>query len=250
MSTRLVHCGNEPSQEFGGVSVPLDFSTTYAQPAPGQPVVFDYSRCGNPTRLALERQLACMEKTKFAFACSSGMAAHVTMTNLCQQGDHIMCIDDVYGGTQRYLRMILGPNTGIQVDFSDFSDIKKFKSMLTPKTKLVWLETPTNPTLKIFDIAAISKAIKESGSKALFVVDNTFASPVNSNPTTLGADVTMNSMTKYIGGHSDVLGGSLHLNDRELYDHIFFVLKSMGTGLPPFDSWLVLRSAKTLQLRV
>ena len=161
-----------------------------------------------------------------------------------------MCIDDVYGGTQRYLRMILGPNTGIQVDFSDFSDIKKFKSMLTPKTKLVWLETPTNPTLKIFDIAAISKAIKESGSKALFVVDNTFASPVNSNPTTLGADVTMNSMTKYIGGHSDVLGGSLHLNDRELYDRIFFVLKSMGTGLPPFDSWLVLRSAKTLQLRV
>ena len=122
--------------------------------------------------------------------------------------------------------------------------------MLTPKTKLVWLETPTNPTLKIFDVAAISKAIKESGSKALFVVDNTFASPVNSNPTTLGADVTMNSLTKYIGGHSDVLGGSLHLNSRELYDRIFFVLKSMGTGLPPFDSWLLLRSAKTLQLRV
>ena len=122
--------------------------------------------------------------------------------------------------------------------------------MLTPKTMLVWLETPTNPTLKIFDVAAISKAIKESGSKALFVVDNTFASPVNSNPTTLGADVTMNSMTKYIGGHSDVLGGSLHLNSRELYDRIFFVLKSMGTGLPPFDSWLLLRSAKTLQIRV
>ena len=161
-----------------------------------------------------------------------------------------MCVDDVYGGTQRYLRMILGPNTGIKVDFSDFSDIKKFKSMLIPQTKLVWLETPTNPTLKVFDIAAISKAIKESGSKALFVVDNTFSSPVNSNPTTLGADVTMNSMTKYIGGHSDLLGGSIHLNDRALYDRIFFVLKSMGTGLPPFDSWLALRSAKTLELRV
>ena len=161
-----------------------------------------------------------------------------------------MCVDDVYGGTQRYLRMILGPNTGIKVDFSDFSDIKKFKSMLSPKTKLVWLETPTNPTLKVFDIAAISKAIKESGSKALFVCDNTFSSPVNSNPTTLGADVTMNSMTKYIGGHSDLLGGSIHLNDRALYDRIFFVLKSMGTGLPPFDSWLALRSAKTLELRV
>lgn len=161
-----------------------------------------------------------------------------------------MCVDDVYGGTQRYLRMILGPNTGIQVDFSDFSDINKFKKMLTPQTKLVWLETPTNPTLKIFDIAAISKAIKQSGSKAMFVVDNTFASPINSNPSLHGADVVVNSMTKYIGGHSDLLGGSIHLNDRKLYDRIFFVLKSMGTGLCPFDSWLALRSAKTLELRV
>ena len=138
-----------------------------------------------------------------------------------------MCVDDVYGGTQRYLRMILGPNTGIQVDFSDFTDIKKFKSMITAKTKLVWLETPTNPTLKIFDIAAIRKAIDQTGFKPLLVVDNTFTSPVNCNPTTLGADVTMNSMTKYIGGHSDLLGGCLCLNDRDLYDRIFFVLKSM-----------------------
>ena len=160
ISTRLVHVGSEPGQEMRGVSAGLDFSTTYAQPAPGQPVVFDYTRCGNPTRLLLERQLASMEQTKFAFACGSGMAAHVTLANLCQAGDHIMCVDDVYGGTQRYLRMILGPNTGIKVDFSDFSDINKFKKMLTPQTKLVWLETPTNPTLKVFDIAAISKAIK------------------------------------------------------------------------------------------
>ena len=160
-----------------------------------------------------------------------------------------MCVDDVYGGTQRYLRMILGPNTGIQVDFSDFTDIKKFKSMITAKTKLVWLESPTNPTLKIFDIAAIRKAIDSTGFKPILVVDNTFCSPVNCNPTTLGADVTMNSMTKYIGGHSDLLGGCLCLNDRDLYDRIFFVLKSMGTGLPPFDAWLALRSAKTLELR-
>jgi cystathionine gamma-lyase len=248
LGTRLVHAGSEPGKEFGGVSTTLDFSTTFAQPAPGTPVVFDYARCGNPTRLALERSLASMECAKYAFACSSGMAAHITITNLCQRGDHILCVDDVYGGTQRYLRTILGPNAEIEVSFEDFSDIKHFKKCLKPNTKVVWLETPTNPTLKCFDIAKIADALKGTG--ILLCVDNTFSTPVNTNPLLLGADVVTHSLTKYIGGHSDIIAGCICLNDRELYDKLFFILKSMGTGLCAFDSWLVLRSAKTLEVRV
>jgi cystathionine gamma-lyase len=248
LGTRLVHAGSEPGKEFGGVSTTLDFSTTFAQPAPGTPVVFDYARCGNPTRLALERSLASMECAKYAFACSSGMAAHITITNLCKRGDHILCVDDVYGGTQRYLRTILGPNAEIEVSFEDFSDIKHFKKCLKPNTKVVWLETPTNPTLKCFDIAKIADALKGTG--ILLCVDNTFSTPVNTNPLLLGADVVTHSLTKYIGGHSDIIAGCICLNDRELYDKLFFILKSMGTGLCAFDSWLVLRSAKTLEVRV
>ena len=152
LSTRAIHVGSEPSQEFGGVSVPLDFSSTFAQPAPGEPVVFDYARCGNPTSLALERQLASLEQANFAFACSSGMAAHITLMNLCQPGDHILCVDDVYGGTQRYLRRILGPNSTIEVTFEDFGGESTFRKLIRPNTRIVWLETPTNPTLKVFDI--------------------------------------------------------------------------------------------------
>lgn len=248
LGTRLVHAGSEPGKEFGGVSTTLDFSTTFAQPAPGTPVVFDYARCGNPTRLALERSLASMECAKYAFACGSGMAAHITITNLCQRGDHILCVDDVYGGTQRYLRTILGPNAEIEVSFEDFSDIKHFKKCLKPNTKVVWLESPTNPTLKCFDIAKIADALKGTG--ILLCVDNTFSTPVNTNPLLLGADVVTHSLTKYIGGHSDIIAGCICLNDRELYDKLFFILKSMGTGLCAFDSWLVLRSAKTLEVRV
>ena len=248
VATRIIHCGSEPSQEFGGVSPALDFSSTFAQPAPGEPVVFDYARCGNPTRLALERQLASLEHANFAFATSSGMAAHVTLMNLCQQGDHILCVDDVYGGTQRYLRKVLGPNANIDITFEDFSDINKFKKMLRPNTKMVWLETPTNPTLKVFDIRAIATACKSHG--ALFIVDNTFMTPINQNPLLLGADVVTHSLTKYIGGHSDMIAGCICINDRELYDKLYFVLKTMGTGLDSFNSWLAMRSCKTLEVRV
>jgi len=176
-ATKLIHAGSEPGAEFGGVSPLLDFSTTFAQPKPGQPVTFDYARCGNPTRLAFERALAAMEHGKYAFAHTSGMSAHITLLNLLQSGDHVLCVDDVYGGTQRYLRKILAPNTTIKVDFSCFLDIAEFKKKLLPNTKLVWLETPTNPTLKIFDIKAIAEACK--GSNAIFVVDNTFATAIN-----------------------------------------------------------------------
>ena len=176
------------------------------------------------------------------------MAAHVTLMNLCQQGDHILCVDDVYGGTQRYLRKVLGPNANIDISFEDFSDIAKFRKMLRPNTKMVWLETPTNPTLKVFDIQKIAEACKGHG--ALFIVDNTFMTPINQNPLLLGADVVTHSLTKYIGGHSDMIAGCICMNDRELYDKLYFVLKTMGTGLDSFNSWLAMRSCKTLEVRV
>lgn len=176
------------------------------------------------------------------------MAAHVTLMNMLSQGDHVLCVDDVYGGTQRYLRRILGPNANIELSFEDFSDINSFKKQLKSNTKMVWLETPTNPTLKVFDIEKISKACKAHG--ALLIVDNTFMTPVNQNPLLLGADVVTHSLTKYIGGHSDLIAGCICVNDRELYDKLYFVLKTMGTGLDSFNSWLAMRSCKTLEVRV
>lgn len=248
IATRLIHAGNEPSQEFHGVVPPIDMSTTYSQPAPGVPVVFDYARCGNPTRSNLERTLASIEHGKYAFATSSGMAAHVTLMQLLQPGDHVLCVDDVYGGTQRYLRKILTENSHIDMSLACFLDIKAFKKEIRPNTKIVWLETPTNPTLKIYDIRKIADALKGTG--ILLVVDNTFFTPVNQNPLDLGADVVTHSITKYIGGHSDVIAGCMVMNDKDLYDRLFFILKTMGTGLSAFDSWIALRGAKTLEVRV
>jgi len=176
------------------------------------------------------------------------MAAHVTIMNMFQRGDYILCIDDVYGGTQRYLRRILSPNAGVDITLSDFSDIKHFKKQLRPTTRVCWLETPTNPTLKCFNIRAIADALKGTG--VLLVVDNTFQTPINQNPLLLGADIVSHSVTKYIGGHSDVIAGALAFNSKELYDKMNFILKTMGTGLSAFDSWVALRGVKTLAVRV
>ena len=198
--------------------------------------------------MALERNLASLENAKYAFACSSGISAMLSLTNLLEHGDHVLCVDDVYGGTQRYLRKILNERFKIDVTFLDFSDIKVFKENIKKNTKLVWLETPTNPTLKIFDIKAIADVCKEK--KTLLVVDNTFLTPYLQNPLDLGADVVVHSMTKYLGGHSDVVGGCIMLNDKDLYDRLFFNIKSIGTGIAPFEAYLVLRGIKTLALRV
>lgn len=223
-------------------------STTYAQPAPGEPVVFDYARCGNPTRMHLERNLASMENAKYAFACSSGMAAHVTIMNTLKRGDHILCVDDVYGGTQRYLRRILAPNAEVEVSLHDMSSMAGLKKAIKKNTKVCWLETPTNPTLKCFDIRKIADTLKGTG--IILVVDNTFSTPINTNPLDLGADIVTHSITKYIGGHSDVIAGGMAFNNQKLYEPLFFVLKTMGTGLSAFDSWIALRGSKTLEVRV
>ena len=192
--------------------------------------------------------MAALEQTKYAFAMSSGMSATVTVMNILKSGDHVLCIDDVYGGTQRYLKKIIGPNFGLELTMADFSDIKEFKKCLKKNTKVVWLETPTNPTLKVFDIQAIANALKGTG--IIFVVDNTFATPVLQSPALLGADIVMHSATKYIGGHSDVVCGALCLNDLELYKRLDFAMKTIGTGAAPFDCWVALRGTKTLGIRV
>ena len=247
-ATRAIHCGNEPDSKFGGVAPAIDLSTTFAQPYPGKPVCFDYARCGNPTRLALERNLAALENAKYAFALNSGCSALLSIMNLLSSGDHVLCVDDVYGGTQRYLRKILTDRQGVKVDFVDFGDLNLVRKAFKPTTKIVWAETPTNPTLRICDIAAIAKICKEK--KALMVVDNTFFTPYLQNPIDLGADMVVHSITKYIGGHSDVVMGAIMLNDKALYDRLFFTIKSIGSGASPFDCYLALRGSKTLAVRV
>jgi len=190
-----------------------------------------------------------MEKSTYAIAFNSGMCATITLLNTLKRGDHILCVDDVYGGTQRYMRRILGPNTEVEVTFLDFNDYKAFGKAILPNTKIVWLETPTNPTLKCYDIKKLADAVHKNSS-AIFVVDNTFFTPVNQQPMTMGADIVMHSVSKYIGGHSDVIAGALCLNDRKLYDDLMFIMKTMGTGLPAFESWLALRGSKTMEVRV
>lgn len=209
---------------------------------------FDYARCGNPTRLALERNLASLENAKYAFALNSGCSALLSIMNLLASGDHVLCVDDVYGGTQRYMRRILNERQGVKVDFVDFGDLNTVRKNMKPNTKIVWAETPTNPTLKICDIAGIAKICKEK--KALLVVDNTFFTPYLQNPLDLGADMVVHSITKYIGGHSDVVMGAIMLNDKALYDKLFFTSKSIGSGASPFDCYLALRGSKTLAVRV
>jgi len=189
-----------------------------------------------------------MENTKYAFAMASGMSATQTIFSLLKDGDHILCVDDVYGGTQRYLRKCLLPTTNITLDMIDMNSMADVRAAINENTKVVWLETPTNPTLKVFDIEKIGKICHERG--ILFVVDNTFQSPVLTNPIDLGADVVMHSISKYINGHSDVIMGCLCLNDKALYDRLFFNMKTLGTGASAFDCWLALRGSKTLELRV
>ena len=197
--------------------------------------------------MCLQRNLASMEHAKYAFALNSGMSATLSVLSMLKQGDHLLCIDDVYGGTQRYLRKIFRPNYGIEFDMIDFSDLKKVKEAITEKTRMVWIESPTNPTLKCTDITEVAKMCKEKG--ALCIVDNTFMSPALQNPLLMGADVVMHSITKYIGGHSDVVAGALMFNDARLYDELYFNIKSMGTKIAPFDAFIALRGSKTLQLR-
>lgn len=250
-ATRSIHVGNEPNLREGGsgdVIVPIHLSTTFARSDVYKPTAgYEYSRSGNPTRAALEKNLASLENGKFAFAFSSGLSAVTNVILLLQNGDHILSIDDVYGGTRRLFTRVF-KKFGLQFSFVDFKKGDDIKKHLQGNTKMVWIESPTNPLMKIVDLASVCSFIK--GMDILTVVDNTFASPYFQKPLDLGADIVIHSMTKYLGGHSDVVGGSIIVNDKVLADRIGFLQNAVGGILSPFDSYSVLRGIKTLEIRM
>lgn len=246
-TTRAIHAGQAPDPTTGAVTVPIYQTSTFAQ-LPGQEEQrYHYARGGNPTRTALETALATLDNGNHALAFASGLAAATTVLLLFQTGDHILCGDDVYGGTYRLLSKVFTPH-GLAVDFVDTSVVDRVIAAIRPETRLIWLETPTNPLLKLVDIAAIVCEARARG--ILVVVDNTLASPYFQRPLDLGADIVLYSTTKYMGGHSDVVGGALVVNDGALYERLMFLQNAAG-GVPgPFDSWLVLRGLKTLAIRM
>jgi cystathionine beta-lyase/cystathionine gamma-synthase len=243
--TRILH--TLPHDRLtGAVSVPIYQTSTFEQEAPGSNKGFDYSRTNNPTRQAFEELLAELERGTRGIAFSSGLAAVDAVLKLLSSGDEIIAVDDIYGGTYRALHTIYN-RFGITVKHVDTSDPGNVLEAITPKTKLVWLETPTNPTLKVSDIRAIASIAK--AAKALLLVDNTFCSPVAQQPLKLGADIVLHSITKYIAGHSDVIGGGIVVKDEELGQRIRYIQNATGAVLGPQDSWLAIRGVQTLHLR-
>ncbi|HEY8516954.1 MAG TPA: PLP-dependent aspartate aminotransferase family protein [Candidatus Binatia bacterium] len=247
LETLAVHGGLEPDPVHGAVMQPIVLSSTFAQPEPGKPRRFDYSRSGNPTRAALEAQLALLEGGKAAFAFASGCAAATTLLHTLRPGDHVVCGDDVYGGTYRIFATVLGP-LGIEATFTDLSSVDAVERALAPRTRMIWIESPSNPMLKLVDIAAVSELAR--ARRIRVVVDNTFASPVLQRPLALGATVALHSTTKYINGHSDVVGGALVTSDEELIAKLRHLQNAIGAVPSPMDCYLVLRGIKTLPLRM
>ncbi|MCA9163614.1 MAG: PLP-dependent transferase [Planctomycetales bacterium] len=245
--TRSIHVGNERDPQTGAVVPPIHFASTYVQHKAGEWREFDYSRSGNPTRKNLERTLTSLEGGCGALAFSSGMAATHCVTMLLNSGDHIVAGGDIYGGTYRLLHKIVN-RSGVDVTLADASDLKALEAAITPRTKLLWIESPGNPLMSITDIAACAELARRHG--VLLGVDNTFATPVLTRPLELGADIVMHSATKYLGGHSDCLGGALVVNDQELLDRLYFVQNATGAVLGPMESFLISRGLKTLELRV
>ncbi len=245
--TLAIHAGQEPEGLTGAVTVPIYQTSTYAQQAVGKHKGYDYARTGNPTRTALETCLAALEDGRWALAFGSGMAGSDAIAHLLSAGDHVVMADDVYGGTYRLFKRVF-ERLGVGLTPVDMRDVTNARKAMRKRTKLVWIETPSNPLLKVLDIAALAE-IAHKG-KALAVVDNTFASPYLQNPLAHGADLVLHSTTKYLGGHSDVVGGAVIGNDPELRERLAFLQNAVG-GVPgPFDAWLVLRGAKTLAVRM
>lgn len=247
LETLAVHAGMEPDPQTGAVMTPIYQTSTYAQPDVGQHLGYEYSRTDNPTRTALHKALSGIEGGNYALAFSSGMAAIDTLIKLVKPGEHILSGNDVYGGTFRLFDKVLS-QYGLEFSFVDTSDTEAVRSAMQENTKLVWLETPTNPMLRISDIAEIATIAHEYG--AWLGVDNTFASPVLQRPLSLGADFVVHSTTKYIGGHSDVVGGAIILNDTKAYEQLKFLQNAIGAVPGPMDCFLTLRGLRTLALRM
>ncbi len=246
--TKCIHAGQSPDPSTGAICTPVYQTSTYVQESPGRfKGEYDYSRSANPTRTALEANLASLEGGSHALAFSSGVASLAATLHLLKSGDNVVLCDDVYGGTYRVFKMVF-EQLGITATRVDMTDAGAVESAMTDKTKLVWLETPTNPTLKVIDIERMGQIARTHG--ALLAVDNTFATPVLQNPLALGADIVSHSSTKYIGGHADVVGGALVTKDEGLHTRLKYIQNAVGAVPGPWDCFLLLRSTKTLHLRV
>jgi cystathionine gamma-lyase len=249
LATRVIHAGQAPDPATGAIMTPIFASSTYVQRSPGDHQGWEYSRSHNPTRHAYEQCMADLEGGIRGFAFASGMAATATILELLNSGDHVVAGDDLYGGTYRLFDRVRERSAGLSFTFARLEEPDELRRAMRPETRMVWVETPTNPMLKIVDIEAAAAVAREHG--ALLVVDNTFASPVLQRPLALGADIVMHSATKYLNGHSDMVGGiAVVRDDAELAERLWFLLNSAGAIQGPFDSFLALRGLKTLALRM
>ncbi|XP_007436985.1 cystathionine gamma-lyase [Python bivittatus] len=248
-ATQAIHVGQDPEQ-WNSLAVvpPISLSTTFKQRAPGQHSGFEYSRCGNPTRDCLEKAVAALDGAKYCLAYASGLAATVNIAHLLKAGDTVICTDDVYGGTNRYFRRI-ATDMGLNAVFVDCTKLECLENAITPETKLVWIETPTNPTLKVVDIQGCANIVRKHKG-VILAVDNTFMSAYFQRPLSLGADICMYSATKYMNGHSDVVMGLVSVNDDKLHEKLRFLQYSIGAIPSPFDCYLCNRGLKTLPIRM
>lgn len=246
--TKAIHAGQEPEPAYGSVNVPIYQTSTYAQEAVGKHRGYDYARTGNPTRTALQAALAALEDGEGALCFSSGMAAESTFFYLLKPGDHIVVGNDVYGGTYRLIARVLEPAMGLRFDTVDLTDLDALRAAVRDETRVVWCETPTNPLLQVVDIHAVADIAHQAG--AWCVVDNTFASPYLQRPLAMGADAVVHSATKYLGGHSDVVGGAIVANDPDMLERLAFLQNAAGAVPGPLDCFLVLRGLKTLAVRM
>jgi cystathionine beta-lyase/cystathionine gamma-synthase len=246
LDTLAIHAGQPPDPATGAIMTPIYQTSTFVQSAPGENKGYEYSRSGNPTRAALEELIAAIEHGQYGLAFSSGLAATDTVLRLLNPGDHVIVGSDVYGGTYRLFEQVYA-RYGLRFSWVDLSNLDTVREALTPQTRLLWLETPTNPLLALADIAALAEATPQ---EVIVAVDNTFASPALQQPLTMGADIVMHSSTKYLGGHSDVIGGVLALNDEALYQQLKFYQNAAGAVPGPQDCFLVLRGIKTLGIRM
>jgi len=246
-ATKAIHAGQEPDDSTGAIMTPIFQTSTYVQAGLGENKGFEYSRTSNPTRTALEACIAAIENGKYGLAFASGMAAESAILSLLSSGDHIVSCDDLYGGTYRLFERVMR-RYGVEASYVPVGNLVAYEQAIRPNTKMIWLETPTNPLLGLVDIQAIAEIAHRRN--LLVVVDNTFASPYFQQPLKLGADIVVHSTTKYINGHSDVIGGALVLNNEEVYQAIKFYQNAAGSVPSPFDSWLTLRGIKTLAVRM
>jgi len=248
LATRVIHAGQSPDPSTGAIMTPIYTTSTYVQKSPGDHQGYEYSRTHNPTRKAWEDCISDLEGGTHGFAFASGMAAVDTVMHLLAPGDHVLAMNDLYGGTWRLFERVRRRSSGLEFTFADLADEDAARKAIRPETKIIWVETPTNPMLQLVDIARMSELAR--ANDCLLVVDNTFATPMLQRPIMLGADIVLHSVTKYLNGHSDMVGGALVVNGDELGEKIGFIQNSAGAVQGPFDSFLVMRGVKTLALRM